>query len=78
MFTIKYATNFNGTKLRSSSTAAGAVRCLIRRFLKYVAGLHLYLSRSCDEQAMAQYLGIGRGARANGAPPDGTLFAPPR
>ena len=29
--------------------------------------------RSRDEQAMAQYLGIGRGARANGAPPDGTL-----
>src|SRR5690242_7788164 len=28
--------------------------------------------RSRDEQAMAQYLGIGRGARANGAPPDGT------
>src|SRR4051794_21260419 len=28
--------------------------------------------RSRDEQAMAQHLGIGRGARANGAPPDGT------
>jgi hypothetical protein len=28
--------------------------------------------RSRDEQAMAQYLCIGRGARANGAPPDGT------
>src|SRR5262249_7583868 len=30
--------------------------------------------RSRDEQAMAQYLGIGRGARARGAPPDGTLL----
>jgi hypothetical protein len=29
--------------------------------------------RSRDEQAMAQYLGIGRGARARG-PPDGTLL----
>ena len=28
--------------------------------------------RSRDEQAMAQHLGIGRGAGANGAPPDGT------
>ena len=27
--------------------------------------------RSRDEQAMAQYLGIGRGARAIGPPPDG-------
>jgi len=26
---------------------------------------------------MAQYLGIGRGARANGAPPDGTLLRLP-
>jgi hypothetical protein len=33
--------------------------------------------RSYDEQAMAQYLGIGRGARANGAPPDGTLLRLP-
>jgi len=33
--------------------------------------------RSRDEQAMAQYLGIGRGARANGAPPDGTLLCLP-
>ena len=33
--------------------------------------------RSRDEQAMAQYLGIGRGARANGAPPDGTLLRLP-
>jgi hypothetical protein len=33
--------------------------------------------RSRDEQAMAQYLGIGRGARANGAPPDGTLLLLP-
>lgn len=32
--------------------------------------------RSRDEQAMAQYLGIGRGARANGAPPDGMLLRP--
>lgn len=30
--------------------------------------------RSRDEQAMAQYLGIGRGARANGAPLEGTLL----
>ena len=35
------------------------------------------LRRSYDEQAMAQYLGIGRGARANGAPPDGTLLRLP-
>jgi hypothetical protein len=33
--------------------------------------------RSRDEQAMAQYLGIGRGARANGAPLDGTLLRLP-
>src|SRR6476661_2403936 len=33
--------------------------------------------RSRDEQAMAQYLGIGRGARASGAPPDGTLLRLP-
>ena len=33
--------------------------------------------RSRDEQAMAQYLGVGRGARANGAPPDGTLLRLP-
>lgn len=33
--------------------------------------------RSRDEQAMAQYLGIGRGARANRAPPDGTLLRLP-
>src|SRR5947209_4526825 len=33
--------------------------------------------RSYDEQAMAQYLGIGRGARSNGAPPDGTLLRLP-
>jgi hypothetical protein len=33
--------------------------------------------RSRDEQAMAQYLGIGRGARANGAPPDDTLLRLP-
>ena len=33
--------------------------------------------RSYDEQAMAQYLGIGREARANGAPPDGTLLRLP-
>ena len=33
--------------------------------------------RSYDEQAMVQYLGIGRGARANGAPPDGTLLRLP-
>ena len=32
--------------------------------------------RSRDEQAMAQYLGIGRGARAR-APPDGTLLRLP-
>ena len=32
--------------------------------------------RSRDEQAMVQYLGIGRG-RANGAPPDGTLLRLP-
>ena len=30
--------------------------------------------RSRDERAMVQYLGIGRGTRANGAPPDGTLL----
>jgi hypothetical protein len=30
--------------------------------------------RSRDEQAMVQYLGIGRGARANGAPLDGALL----
>ena len=34
--------------------------------------------RSRDEQAMAQYLGIGRGgARAKGAPLDGTLLRRP-
>ena len=33
--------------------------------------------RSRDEQAMAQYLGIGRGACANGAPPDGMLLRLP-
>ena len=33
--------------------------------------------RSRDEQAMAQYPGIGRGARANGAPPDNTLLLLP-
>src|SRR5881394_959358 len=33
--------------------------------------------RGYDEQAMAQYLGVGRGARANGAPPDGTLLRLP-
>ena len=33
--------------------------------------------RSRDEQAMAQYLGIGRRAHANGAPPDGTLLRLP-
>ena len=32
--------------------------------------------RSRDEQAMAQYLGIGRGARANETPPDGMLLRP--
>jgi hypothetical protein len=30
--------------------------------------------RSRDEQAMAQYLGIGGGSRAKGAPLDGTLW----
>ena len=30
--------------------------------------------RSRDEQAMAQYLGIGRGARAKGAPTDDTIL----
>ena len=30
--------------------------------------------RSRDEQAMARYLGIGRGARARGAPADGRLL----
>src|SRR5437868_1931556 len=33
--------------------------------------------RSRDEQAMAQYLGVGRGGRANRAPPDGTLLRLP-
>ena len=33
--------------------------------------------RSRDEQAMAQYLGIGRGERAKGAPLDGTLLRRP-
>ena len=33
--------------------------------------------RSRDEQAMAQYLGIGRGARATGTPLDGTLLRRP-
>jgi hypothetical protein len=33
--------------------------------------------RSRDEQAMAQYLGIGRGARAKGAPMDGTILRRP-
>ena len=33
--------------------------------------------RSRDEQAMAQYLGIGRGARAKGAPTDGTILRRP-
>jgi hypothetical protein len=33
--------------------------------------------RSRDEQAMAQYLGIGRGTRAKGAPLGGTLLRPP-
>ncbi len=33
--------------------------------------------RSRDEQAMAQYLGIGRGARAKAAPLDGTLLHRP-
>ena len=33
--------------------------------------------RSRDEQAMVQYLGIGRGARAKGAPPEGTLLRRP-
>jgi DNA-directed RNA polymerase specialized sigma24 family protein len=33
--------------------------------------------RSRDEQAMAQYLGIGRGARAKGAPLHGTLLRRP-
>ena len=33
--------------------------------------------RSRDEQAMAQYLGIGRGTRTNEAPPDGTLLRLP-
>ena len=33
--------------------------------------------RTRDERAMAQYLGIGRGARADGAPPDGTLLRVP-
>ena len=33
--------------------------------------------RSRDEQAMAQYLGIGRGARAKGAPTDGTILCRP-
>jgi len=33
--------------------------------------------RSRDEQAMAQYLGIGRGARAKGAPLEGTLLRRP-
>src|SRR3954462_1537883 len=33
--------------------------------------------RSRDEQAMAQYLGIGRGMRANGAPLHGTLLRRP-
>src|ERR1700745_1638181 len=33
--------------------------------------------RSRDEQAMAQYLGIGRGARAKGAPLAGTLLRRP-
>jgi hypothetical protein len=32
--------------------------------------------RSRDEKAMAQYLGIGRGVRAKGAPLDGTLLRP--
>ena len=32
--------------------------------------------RSRDEQAMAQYLGIGRGARAKGTPLEGTLLRP--
>ena len=30
--------------------------------------------RNRDEQAMAQYLGIGRGAHANGAAPEGTFL----
>src|SRR5438105_4606363 len=33
--------------------------------------------RTRDEQAMVQYLGIGRGARANTALPDGTLLRLP-
>jgi hypothetical protein len=33
--------------------------------------------RSRDEQAMAQYLGIGRRARPNEPPPSGTLFRLP-
>jgi hypothetical protein len=33
--------------------------------------------RSRDEQAMAQYLGIGRGARAKGAPLHRMLLRPP-
>ena len=33
--------------------------------------------RSRDEQAMAQYLGIGRGARANGVPLHGILLRCP-
>ena len=33
--------------------------------------------RSRDEQAMAKYLGIGRSARAKGAPLDGTLLHRP-
>src|SRR5690348_5187187 len=32
--------------------------------------------RSRDEQAMAKYLGIGRGARTQGAPLPGTLLRP--